>query len=51
LSALEIKERDTLRIELETGMVTNLSNGKQTNIEPFSEVQMMIYQQGDLLKI
>lgn len=49
LSGLELENRDTIRIELEKGIVTNLKNGKQVHITPFSEVQMSIYQKGDLL--
>ncbi|MBI9063056.1 MAG: 3-isopropylmalate dehydratase large subunit [Marinilabiliaceae bacterium] len=49
LSGLELENRDTIRIELEKGSVTNLKNGKQVQLTPFSEVQMSIYQKGDLL--
>ncbi|TAJ11110.1 homoaconitate hydratase family protein [Marinilabiliaceae bacterium JC017] len=49
LSVLELIDRDTIRIELEAGKVTNLRNGKQVKVKKFSEVQMAIYQKGDLL--
>lgn len=49
LSGLELEDRDTIRIELEKGLVTNLKNGQQVQITPFSEVQMSIYRKGDLL--
>ncbi len=51
LSNLELEDRDTIRIELEKGLVTNVKNGNQVQITPFSEVQMAIYQKGDLLRI
>nr|WP_321411870.1 aconitase/3-isopropylmalate dehydratase large subunit family protein [uncultured Carboxylicivirga sp.] len=51
LSELELENRDTIRIDLEKGQITNLKNNKMMMIRPFSEVQMMIYQKGDLLAI
>ncbi|TKG92422.1 homoaconitate hydratase family protein [Puteibacter caeruleilacunae] len=49
LSTLELKDRDLIRIDLTTGLVTNLNNGKELCIHAFSKVQMDIYQRGDLL--
>ena len=49
LSPLDLENRDTIRIDLMKGTVTNLKNGKQVSIKPFSDVQMKIYQKGDLL--
>ena len=49
ISPLELENRDTIRIDLIKGTVTNLKNGKQVSIKPFSDVQMKIYQKGDLL--
>lgn len=49
LSPLDLKERDTIRIDLVKGTVTNVKNGRQVKIKPFSDVQMNIYQKGDLL--
>ncbi len=51
LSTLELNNRDEIRIELKSGKVTNISNGKEMYITPFSDVQMMIYQKGDLLAV
>jgi len=47
---LELRNRDTVRIDLEKGEITHLGNGKTAAISPFSEVQMDIYQKGGLLK-
>ena len=49
LSDLDLKDRDTVRIDLAKGTVTNLKNNKTAAISKFSEVQMAIYQKGDLL--
>ncbi len=51
LSELELEDRDKIRIDMKKGIVTNLKNGKQVKITPFSEVQMKIYKKGDLLKV
>ena len=51
LSDLELTNRDTIRIDLEKGQITNLKNNKMIMIRPFSEVQMKIYQKGDLLAL
>lgn len=49
LSELDLKNRDTVTIDFEKGTITNHKNKKSANISRFSEVQMMIYQKGDLL--
>ncbi len=49
LGNLELKNRDCIKIELCSGKVINLENGRETTIEPFSEVQMQIYKKGGLL--
>jgi 3-isopropylmalate/(R)-2-methylmalate dehydratase large subunit len=51
LSDLDLENRDTIRIDLQKGSITNLKNNKTMQISPFSEVQMEIYQKGDLLNI
>jgi 3-isopropylmalate dehydratase small subunit len=48
LSALEIKQGDTIRLNLQTGEIENLRNAKKGKVKPFSEVQMEIYQNGGL---
>jgi len=49
LDELKLKNRDRIQIELKSGKVTNLENGLQTTVEPFSEVQFQIYKKGGLL--
>jgi 3-isopropylmalate dehydratase small subunit len=46
---LDLKDGDKISIDLKTGMIKNISNNKQTFAEPFSAVQMEIYQKGGLL--
>ncbi|MFH0841836.1 MAG: aconitase/3-isopropylmalate dehydratase large subunit family protein [Bacteroidota bacterium] len=46
---LELKEGDTVMVDLRTGIITNLNNKKTTSAEPFSDVQFEIYQKGGLL--
>ncbi len=48
LGDLEIRQGDTVRLNLQTGEIVNLRNGKKGNVHPFSEVQMEIYQNGGL---
>lgn len=51
LDSLSLKDRDRISVDLKNGVITNLKNQKTTSINKFSEVQMKIYQKGDLLKI
>ena len=51
LHELELFNRDTIRIDLESGHVTNLRNEKTVQVNQFYDIQMMIYQKGDLLKL
>ncbi len=44
----EIRQGDIIRLNLQTGEIENLRNGKKGKIHPFSEVQMEIYQNGGL---
>jgi 3-isopropylmalate/(R)-2-methylmalate dehydratase large subunit len=48
-SLSEIDNEDILRIELESGKITNLRNMKSFSANPFSKVQMEIYKKGGLL--
>jgi len=48
ISELNIKSGDKVRVNFETGEITNLSNDKTVKGEPFSEVQMEIYKNGGL---
>jgi 3-isopropylmalate/(R)-2-methylmalate dehydratase large subunit len=49
LGDLDLKDRDTVVIDLEKGIMTNRKNNKKVSVSKFSEVQMNIYQKGDLL--
>lgn len=49
LDNLGLKDGDKIRIDLVSGEVINLNNDKTTFAEPFSEVQMEIYNNGGLL--
>ena len=50
IAPLDLKQRDRIRVDLETGTVTNLENGKTVSVRKFSKVQMAIYQRGGLLQ-
>lgn len=45
----DIREGDTVRINIENGSIKNLRTDKTVNAEPFSEVQYDIWQKGGLL--
>ncbi len=49
IEALGLKDRDMIKVDFETGILTNLENGKTVQITPFYDVQMEIYQRGGLL--
>ncbi|MCK5076745.1 MAG: homoaconitate hydratase, partial [Calditrichia bacterium] len=49
IKELELKQRDKIKINFETGKMENLENGKTMNINRFSDVQIMIYKKGGLL--
>jgi 3-isopropylmalate/(R)-2-methylmalate dehydratase large subunit len=48
LESLELVEGDRIRVNFETGLITNLTNNKVLHAEPFSEVQLDIYKRGGL---
>ncbi|MCK5168334.1 MAG: hypothetical protein KAQ75_00535, partial [Bacteroidales bacterium] len=48
IDELELVDGDKIRINLETGEVTNLKNNKTIQADKFSDVQMEIYQNGGL---
>lgn len=48
LNELGLEDKDTIKVNLETGEITNTKNNKSINAEPFSDVQMEIYQNGGL---
>ncbi len=45
---IDLEDGDNIRLNFETGEVTNLSKGKTMMVDKFSEVQMEIYQNGGL---
>ncbi|MBC8489481.1 MAG: 3-isopropylmalate dehydratase large subunit [Bacteroidetes bacterium] len=45
---LELEDGDKIRVNFETGEITNLKNNKTVKGEKFSEVQLEIYQNGGL---
>jgi 3-isopropylmalate dehydratase small subunit len=47
---LGLADGDPVRINIATGQIENLANGKSTSAEPFSEVQFNIYSNGGLLQ-
>ncbi len=49
LSALELQQRDKVKIDFLAGTITNLRTGKTVEIGKFSKVQMEIYQRDGLL--
>jgi len=48
LEGLELKHFDKIRVNFETGEISNLSNGKTVKGNPFSDVQMEIYLRGGI---
>jgi len=48
LDDLELKDGDRIRVNFETGLVTNIKTNKTIKAEPFSEVQLDIYKRGGL---
>jgi 3-isopropylmalate/(R)-2-methylmalate dehydratase large subunit len=51
ISNLKLKSGDKIKLNFETGVITNLSNNHSIDISKLSEVQMTIYRSGDLLKV
>ncbi|MFH2142660.1 MAG: aconitase/3-isopropylmalate dehydratase large subunit family protein [Bacteroidota bacterium] len=48
ISNLELTEGDNVRVNYQTGEITNLKNNKTIKANPFSDVQMDIYYKGGL---
>ncbi|MCF8370652.1 MAG: 3-isopropylmalate dehydratase large subunit [Bacteroidales bacterium] len=48
LDAIDLEDGNTIRVDFETGKITNLKNNKEMMADKFSEVQMEIYQNGGL---
>lgn len=50
IAGLGLNQRDRLRVDFETGTLTNLETGVTVSAGKFSNVQMQIYKKGDLLR-
>ncbi len=48
IAEIDLKDGDELFVDFKTGKVENKRNGKTSQIEPFSDVQLEIYQNGGL---
>jgi 3-isopropylmalate dehydratase small subunit len=48
LDGLDLHDGDQIKVDFETGLITNLKNKKSVNGEKFSEVQLEIYMNGGL---
>ncbi len=48
MEVVDLQDGDRIRVDFQKGLLTNLRNQKQMSIEPFSEVQMEIYQNDGL---
>lgn len=48
IDALEVNDGDKIKVDFETGTISNIKNGKSVQGEPFSEVQLEIYKNGGL---
>ncbi|MCK4595804.1 homoaconitate hydratase, partial [candidate division WOR-3 bacterium] len=46
----KVKDGDILRVNFQTGKIKNVTKNEILKAQPFSEVQMDIYQRGGLLK-
>ncbi|MDD5570335.1 MAG: aconitase/3-isopropylmalate dehydratase large subunit family protein [Bacteroidales bacterium] len=49
LAEIDIQDGDRIKVDFETGQITNLKNEKSAFINKFSEVQIEIYRNGGLL--
>lgn len=49
LTKTDIEDGETIKVDLKTGKIERIKNGEKIQGEPFSSVQMEIYQKGGLL--
>jgi 3-isopropylmalate/(R)-2-methylmalate dehydratase large subunit len=49
ISSLKLKQRDTIKVDFDTGILTNTGTGESVQIEKFSTVQTEIYKKDGLL--
>ncbi len=48
LDGLDLNDKDEIKVDLESGIITNKRNGKTVQANPFYDVQMDIYQNGGI---
>ncbi len=48
LEELDLQDGDRIRLNFITGDIVNLRNGKQSKVNPFSQIQLEIYKNGGL---
>lgn len=48
IEELQLETGDKIKINIETGIINNLSKDKEIHVSPFSEVQMEIFENGGL---
>ena len=48
IDSLDINDGDIIKVDFETGIITNLKNNNTSKADPFSEVQLEIYKNGGL---
>ncbi len=51
IKQLGLKQRDRIQVDFESGIVSNLENGKVCNVHKFTKIQMEIYKRDGLLRI
>ena len=49
LNTLDLQDGDLIRVDFETGEVTNLKNNRSARINRFYDAQLAIYRNGGLL--
>jgi 3-isopropylmalate dehydratase small subunit len=49
LTLIDLKDGDFIKVNLKTGQIENKRTNKIFNAEPFSDVQLEVYQKGGLL--
>ncbi len=50
IEEIEAKDGDEIEVDIDTGLIVNLSNGKKTYAKPFSNVQKEILEAGGLFE-
>lgn len=50
IEEIDARDGDEIEVDIDTGKIINLSNGKETNAKPFSNVQKEILEAGGLFE-